>query len=226
MVMRQVQCGVVRSKMVRRLSLLALLGVVTASTSACFVLFGGAAVSTAIVGTDRRSVGKQIEDVEIEHRVNNALDEHFARQSVHIEVSSYDQKVLLTGQVPSEKDRDYAERLAAVQQDVQRVHNELAIGSLAGLNSASDDTLLAGKVKAALLDVPGLDKGVVKTICTDGNIYLMGRVGSNEAELAKRAASHVNGVKRVVAYFEILSDAELETFKPKPAEPHPAPAAQ
>jgi osmotically-inducible protein OsmY len=211
----------------RRLTLLALLGVIAAGTSACVLLFGGAAVSTAIVGTDRRSVGIQIEDVEITHRVNSALEEHFARQSVHIDVSTYNQKVLLAGQVPTEKDRDYAERLAAVQQNVQAVHNELAIGSLAGLNSASDDTLLAGKVKAALLDVPGLDKGVVKTTCTDSNIFLLGRVSSSEAELAKRAASHVNGVKRVVAFFEILTPAEFEEFKPKSAQapaPHAAPA--
>jgi len=202
----------------RHLALLALLGALAAATGGCVLLLGGAAVGTAIVGTDRRSVGIQVEDVEIEHRVNSALEEHFARESVRIDVTSYNQRVLLSGQVPSEKDRDYAERLAAVQQNVQLVHNELAIGSLAGLNSASDDLLLAGKVRAALIDVPGLSKGVVKTVCSDSNIYLLGRVSAAEADLAKRAASHINGVKRVVAYFEILTDAEFEQFKPKPAE--------
>ena len=212
----------------RHLALLALLGALAAATGGCVLLLGGAAVGTAIVGTDRRSVGIQVEDVEIEHRVNSALEEHFARESVRIDVTSYNQRVLLSGQVPSEKDRDYAERLAAVQQNVQLVHNELAIGSLAGLNSASDDLLLAGKVRAALIDVPGLSKGVVKTVCSDSNIYLLGRVSAAEADLAKRAASHINGVKRVVAYFEILTDAELEEYKAKPAETpqaHPAPAA-
>ena len=211
----------------RRLTLVVLLGALAAGTSGCVLLFGGAAVGTAIVGTDRRSVGIQLEDVEITHRVNTALEEHFARESVHIDVYTYNQKVILAGQVPTDKDRDYAERLAAVQQNVQQVHNELAIGSLAGLSSSSDDTLLAGKVRAALLEVSGLAKGVVRTNCTDGNIYLMGRVSAAEADLAKRAASRVSGVKRVVAYFEILSDAEYEEFKPKaadaPASP-PAPA--
>jgi len=208
----------------RHLVLLALLGALAAATSGCVLLFGGAAVGTAIVGTDRRSMGIQVEDVEIEHRVNAALDEHFSRESVHIDVTSYNQKVLLAGQVPTEKDRDYAERLAAVQQNVQLVHNELAIGSLAGLSNGSDDALLAGKVRAALIDVPGLAKGVVKTTCTDGNIFLLGRVSAAEADLAKRAASHINGVKRVVAYFEILTDAEFAEFKPKPADAPSAPA--
>jgi osmotically-inducible protein OsmY len=215
--------GLLRNRLCRA----ALLGLLAAGTGGCVLLFGGAAVGTAIVGTDRRSVGIQLEDVEITHRVNTALEEHFARQSVHIDVYTYDQKVLLAGQVPTDQDRDYAERLAAVQQNVQQVHNELTIGSLAGLSSSSDDTLLAGKVRAALLEVSGLDKGVVRTNCTDGNIYLMGKVSAAEAELAKRAASHVNGVKRVVAYFEILTDAEYEEFKPKPADaPAPAPSAK
>jgi osmotically-inducible protein OsmY len=200
-----------------RLRRAALLALLAASTSGCVLLFGGAAVGTALVGTDRRSVGIQLEDAEIEHRVNSALEEHFARQSVHIDVTSYNQKVLLAGQVPSDQDRDYAERLAAVQQNVQQVHNELAIGSLAGLSSSTDDALLAGKVRAALLEVKGLPTGVIKTTCTDGNIYLLGRVGNAEADLAKRAASRVDGVKKVVALFDLLTDAELEEYLPKPA---------
>jgi osmotically-inducible protein OsmY len=208
-----------------RLRLSALLAVLAASMSGCVLLLGGAALGGAIVVTDRRSTGIQLEDTEIEHRVNKAFDEHFARQSVRIDVTSYNQKVLIAGQVPSDKDRDYAERLAAVQQDVQSVHNELTIGSLAGLSSQTDDALLRGKVASALLDVPGLATGVVKTTCTDGTIYLLGRVSAAEAALAERAASHVNGVKRVVALFELLSDAEMEQYKPKPAAGAQSPAA-
>jgi osmotically-inducible protein OsmY len=201
-----------------RLLLAALLGLLAAGTGGCVLLFGGAAVGTAIVGTDRRSVGIQLEDVEIEHRVNSALEEHFARQSVRIDVTAYNQKVLLAGQVPTDNDRDYAERLSAVQQNVQQVHNELTIGSLAGLSNKTDDAVLAGKVRAALLDVPGLSTGAVKTTCTDGTIFLLGRVGNAEADLAKRAASRISGVKRVVAFFDLLTDAELEEYKPKASE--------
>jgi osmotically-inducible protein OsmY len=209
-----------------RLRLSAAAVLLAAAMNGCILFIPAAAIGGAVVGTDRRSVGIQLEDAEIEHRVNKAFEEHFARQSVRIDVTSYNQKVLLAGQVPSDQDRDYAERLAAVQQNVQSVHNELGIGSLAGLSSQTDDALLAGKVRSALLDVPGLSTGVVKTTCTDGSIYLLGRVSSAEAALAERAASHVNGVKRVVALFDILSDAEMEQYKPKPAPAAAAGSAQ
>jgi len=175
----------------------------------CVVLAGGAALGGAIVATDRRSVGMQIEDTEIEHRVNNAFETHFARESVRIDVTSYGQKVLLAGRVPSESSRAYAEALAAVQQNVHQVTNELGIGTLAGLSSHLDDDLLAGKVRSTLLDVPGLGPGIVKTTCTYGVIYLFGRVTDAEAEAAQRAASHVNGVLRVVALFDIVSESEV-----------------
>lgn len=201
-------------------NLLALLAVVFAC-NACVLFVGGAALGGAMVAADRRSVGMQVEDMEIEHRVNNAFDDRFSRKSVHIDVTSYNQKVLLAGQVPTEKDRSVAEALAGVQTNVRQVYNELTIGSLAGLASPSDDTLLAGKVRAALLDVPGLPAQVVKTTCTNGIVYLFGRVGRDEAELAKTAASRVNGVKRVVALFELLTDAELAQIKRDTAAPAP-----
>jgi osmotically-inducible protein OsmY len=207
-----------------RLRLTMVVVLLATATNGCVLFLGGAALGGAIVATDRRSVGIQVEDTEIEHRVNKALDEHFARQSVHIDVTSYNQRVLLAGQVPTDQDRDYAERLTAVQQDVVQVHNELTIGSLAGLSSQTDDTVLAGKVRAALLDVPGLSTGVVKTTCTDGTIFLFGRVGNAEADLAKRATSHVNGVKRVVAFFDLLTEAELEQYKPSAHAQNPASA--
>jgi osmotically-inducible protein OsmY len=189
----------------------------------CIVAFGGAALGTAIVATDRRSMGIQLEDAQIEHRINSALDEHFARESIHIEVTSYNQKVLLAGQVPQEKDRSDAEALAASSQGVRQVVNELTIGSMSGLAGRTDDTATAGKVRSALLQAPGLPNGAVKVTCTDGTIYLFGRVGAAEAEIAQRAASHVSGVQRVVALFDLLTDAELAQLQHEtqsaPAQP-------
>jgi len=190
----------------------------------CVVAVGGAALGGAIVATDRRSVGMQVEDAQIEHRINSALDGRFSRESVHIEVTSYNQKVLLTGQVPHDKDRIDAEAIAATSENVRMVVNELTIGSLSGLNSQTDDSMLAGKVRSALLDVPGLPTGAVKVTCTDGAVYLLGRVGNSEADIAKRTASHVNGVKRVVALFDLLSDAELAQYQREAPAKAPAPA--
>jgi len=192
------------------------LAAVSCALGGCVVALGGAALGGAIIATDRRSTGMQLEDAQIEYRVNQALDGRFSRESVRIDVTSYNQKVLLAGQVPQDKDRADAEALATASQNVRQVINELTIGSLAGLSATTDDNLLAGKVRAALLDVPGLATGVVKVTCTNGVIYLFGRVSDAESDLAKRATSHVNGVKRVVALFDVRPAAELAA---------PAPAA-
>jgi len=217
---------------VRLLRSLSVVAVCCMTVAGCFVAaagaVGGAAVGGALVATDRRSMGMQLEDAQIEHRINNALDTHFARESVRIDVTSYNRKVLLAGQVPTEKDRSDAEAIAASSENVRQVVNELTLGSLAGLTSTTSDITLAGKVRGALLDAPGLPSGVIKVSCTDGSIYLFGRVSSAEAESAKRAASHVSGVKRVVALFDLLSDTEVAQLPQNSnanAQAQPAPPA-
>ena len=195
-----------------------------ASLQGCILLAGGAALGTAVVATDRRSVGIQYEDAAIERRVNLALDSRFARESVRIDVNSFNQRVLLTGQVPSEGDRAAAESIARQTQGVHLVINELAIGSMAGLSNNTDDYVLAGKVRAELLGAKGIATNTVKVTVSQGVVYLMGRVGSAEAELAKRVASRVNGVRSVVALFELLTDAELQQLLHPQEPPPPAPA--
>lgn len=194
----------------RRVGLQALVAATCLATlGGCIVAAVGAgALGGAVVMTDRRSSGIQLEDKEIEHRVNSALEDHFARTSVRIDVSAYDQDVLLAGQVPSEQDRLDAAALAARAENVRHVSNELEIGSMAGLSSGTDDALLATKVRTALLEEKGMPPGVIVVHCTLGSIYLMGKVSAHEAEVGKAVASHVEGVKRVVALFEILSPEE------------------
>jgi osmotically-inducible protein OsmY len=187
-----------------------------AACSACVAVVGAAAVSGAITVTDRRSFGMQVEDKEIEHRINSAIADRFARQSVRIDVSSYNQKVLLAGTVSTEKDRRDVEAIAASSQNVMHVVDQLAIGSLAGLNGTASDNLLETKVTATFISVRGLDAGAIKVSCTDGSVYLMGRVSEEEADLAERASRRIDGVKRVVALFDILTDAEMAPYRPKP----------
>lgn len=209
-----------RSSAVRfRRAALALAG--AATLQGCVVAaVGGAAVGSVVVMADRRSTGMQLLDAQIEHRVSSALDERFARESVRIDVTSYDQNVVLAGQVPQEKDRTDAEALARAADSVRGVSNELAIGSMAGLSSGADDAVLAGKVKASLLGAKGLAPEIVKTSVTLGTVYLFGRVNAQEAEIAKATASQVSGVKRVVAMFEILSPEEYAKVA-QPVSPPP-----
>lgn len=212
--------GILRGRALsaRRAALRWLALLAACACGSCVLLFGAGAAGGVLVATDRRSAGIQLEDTNIEIRINHALDERFARESVRIDVTSYNERVLLAGQVPTEKDRVDAETIARNSQNVRQVINELTLGSLAGLSSTMDDTLTASKVRAALLGASGLPANVVKTACTDGNVYLFGLVSRNEADIAKRTASQAGGVKRVVAAFEILSDAEMEAYRvPAPA---------
>ncbi len=193
--------------------------------SGCVVAAGGAVLGGAVVATDRRSVGMQIEDAQIEHRISSALDTQFSRESVRIDVTSFDQKVLLAGQVPHEPDRVTAQAIATGSQDVRQVINEITIGTMAGLASRTDDSALVGKVRAAMLSIQDLPAGAVKVSCTDGSIYLFGRVNAHEAEVSKRAASRVNGVKRVIALFDV-SDPVAASARAGDSAPAPAPVAK
>ncbi len=203
-----------RLRAAQRIGLQALIAAACAATlGGCLVAAVGAgAFGGAVVMTDRRSSGIQLEDAQIEHRISSALSDRFTRESVRIDVTSYDQGVQLAGQVPSEQDRLDAAAIAARAENVRHVTNELEIGSLAGLTSDTDDALLATKVRTAMLEEKGMPPGVIAVHCTLGSIYLFGKVDAHEAEVGKAVASHVEGVKRVVALFEILTPEEHAQF--------------
>src|SRR5438105_3358918 len=175
----------------------------------CVLLVGTAAVGGAVVATDRRSVGIQLEDARIESRVNKALLDNIPKGAMNINVTSYNRKVLLAGQVKTAEQRALAEAVASKVENVREVVNELTVGELATLGDRTDDTLLAGKVKTALLTAEGVPAEVVKTTVEQGVVYLLGKVTPSEAEAAAKAASRVGGVRRVVKLFELITDQEV-----------------
>lgn len=179
----------------------------------CVLLVGGAAVGGGFVATDRRSVGIQVEDTAIESRVNKALVNNIPKGAMNVDVTSYDRKVLLAGQVKTAEQRATAEQVASKAEDVREVVNELTVGDLATFGDRTDDTLLAGKVKAAIIGAQGVPPEVVKTTVDQGIVYLMGKVSTSEGDAAAKAASEVSGVRRVVKLFEIISDQEVAAIK-------------
>ena len=206
----------VMAGMRRCAALAALMAAVASAGTAltgCALALGGAALGGALVVTDRRSVGMQIEDDTIERHINRSLDDRFPGGSAYFDVTSYNRKVLLAGQVPSENDRADAVSIASRAENVKQVVDELTVGPVSSLGDRSDDTLLSGKVRKALLDAPGLPTGVVKVDTVAGSVYLFGRVSAAEAGSAARAASQVSGVKRVVKLFELLSESEVAELK-------------
>jgi len=176
-------------------------------------VIGAAAVGTGVVATDRRSVGIQLEDSKIESRVNSALIDTIPKGAMNADVTSYNRKVLLAGEVKTAEQRALAEQVAAKVENVRQVVNELTVGDLATLGDRTDDTILSGKVKATLLEADGVPTGVVKTTVNRGVVYLLGKVTPAEGEAAAKAASRVSGVRRVVKLFDLITDQDVEQIK-------------
>lgn len=187
-----------------------------ASLSACFPVIVGGAVVGSLVATDRRTAGAQLEDEGIELRGASRIRDNLSER-VHVNINSYNRRVLLTGEVPSQQDLQLVEQIVSRVDNVQSVVNELAVLGNASLTQRSSDTLITGRVKAALLDARDLYVNAFKVVTERGTVYLMGRVTQREAERATEIARATPGVQKVVRVFEILSEDELRALLPKPS---------
>nr|WP_315225690.1 BON domain-containing protein [uncultured Albidiferax sp.] len=186
--------------------------VLGSSLSACVPLMvGGAAVGGAFMATDRRTSGAQLEDEGIELRANNRIGQSMG-ESAHVNVTSYNRQVLLTGEVPTAADQQKLQDLVLKVENVRSVVNEVAVLGPSSLSQRSSDTLVTGKVKATLVDAKDVQSNVLKVITERGTVYLMGRVSMREANRATELARSVSGVQRVVRVFDILSDEELKSL--------------
>ena len=177
------------------------------------LMFGGV-LGGAMVASDRRTTGIQLEDEGIEQRAASAMRENFGTKE-HINITSYNRQVLITGEVSSDTIRTQAEQLVGRVQNVRTVVNELAIGPASSLTDRSSDAVLVAKVKAAMIDTEDVFANVYKVVGERGTIYLMGRVTQREAKRATDVVRGVSGVKRVVRVFEYLTEEELRALQPK-----------
>jgi osmotically-inducible protein OsmY len=198
--------------------------------SACAPLIIGGAAVGAMVAVDRRTSGAQVEDEAIELKGATRLREALGDRA-HIDVTSYNRQVLLTGEVPSEQAKHQAEQVVSRVENVKGIVNELAVLPPSTLGQRSSDALITGQVKASLIDEKDLYVGAFKVVTERGAVYLMGRVTQREADKATQIARTIGGVQRVVRIFEVISDEELRriaTTNPNPAPVTtvaPAPAA-
>jgi osmotically-inducible protein OsmY len=205
----------------RRATLAALAAVAAVSAAGCApLLVGGAAAGGAMVAADRRSSGIQFVDQEIELRLIKAFGDAFPSDRAHINVTSYNQRVLLTGEVTTEQGKAEAQAIAQKSENVRAVVNELHVGSPSTLANRNFDTALTAKVLAALLQASDVPSGAIKVVSERAVVYLMGLVTPGEGEAAARAASRVSGVQRVVKNFDYLPEKEAaaEAGKATPAK--------
>ena len=185
-----------------------------ATLSACTPLvLGGAAVGT-LVALDRRTSGTQLEDEGIELRAAARLRDAMGERS-HVNISSYNRQVLLTGEVPTEADKQQAGQIVSRVENVKGIYNELGVMGNSSLTQRSSDTLTTGKVKASLVDDRELSANAFRVITERGTVYLLGRVTQREADRATSIARSVGGVQRVVRLFDIISEEELQRIAPR-----------
>lgn len=206
-----------------RLALTTLAGCcLAAALSACAPLMIGGAAMGSLVAIDRRTSGAQLEDEGIELRAAARLRDAMGER-VHVNITSYNRQVLLTGEVPSEQDKQAAEQLVAKVENVRSVVNDLGVMGASSLTQRSSDALVTGKIKASLVDDKLLQANAFKVVTERGTVYLMGLVTPQEAERATNLARSIGGVQRVVRAFEMISDADLRHIATTPLKTDTAP---
>lgn len=179
------------------------------SLSACAPLIVGGAVMTGVVASDRRTTGTLVEDESIEIKVASAVRKEMGDR-IHLNVTSFNRQVLLSGEVRTAADKERAEKLAQSQENVNSVVNDLAVMPVSSLTQRSKDTVITGQVKAAFVDAKDMQVNAIKVVTERGIVYLMGRVTSREAKRATDIARSIGGVTKVVRVFEEISEQELQ----------------
>ena len=183
----------------------AALAALTAALCGCvpLVVAGGVAVG-ASVATDRRTTGAQVDDEMIEDKTVLTLHERF-KGDFHVNVTSYNGIVLLTGEVPAEAAKADVEQIVRSTPQVRAVQDELVVGPVTDLASRSNDTVITSKVKARFVEANKFQINHVKVVTEHGVVYLMGVVRRSEGDAAGEIASTTAGVQRVVKVFEYIS---------------------
>ncbi|MYN05949.1 BON domain-containing protein [Pseudoduganella aquatica] len=190
--------------------------VLLSSLSACVPLVVGGAVGGTLAASDRRTFGAQTEDKAIAFKVETKLP-NLVGDAGHVNVASFNRRVLLTGEVRDQAMKDNLEREVRAVEGVLSVTNELEIAGPASYTSRSNDALITTKVKASLVDMKDISANSFKVVTERGNVYLMGRVTQREGTIAADVARGVSGVYKVVKVFEYISEDEWKQYQPKPA---------
>lgn len=180
---------------------------ITSQISACAVVAVGGVTAGATVLADRRTPAVQAIDKGIELEAENALAKRFG-DNAHINVTSFNQKVLLTGEVKDADIKNEASSYVKAMKNARSVFNELVIGPNSSFTSRANDSYLESKIKTQMIFTDQLPSNSMAIVAEGSSVYLMGILTQSEAELAKKVATNTNGVKDVYVYFDVISEQE------------------
>ena len=185
-----------------------LFGAVVVPTLQGCITMVAAGVTTGVLATvDRRSVGTQTEDESIEWKASARVSEKLGDKG-HVNFTSFNRKVLITGEVPTGEDKAEAERIVSSVTNVQGVYNELTVGPTSSFTNRSNDSFVTSKVKSRSVDSGKFNPVHVKVVTEAGTAFLLGMVTQPEADSAINVARTTAGVKRVVNLLEIITPAK------------------
>ncbi len=190
-------------KIMFKRSLIVLGTVVLLQGCAAAVVAGTASAVTA--ANDRRTIGSQIDDNNIEIKASIALSEvERLEKFANISAVSVNGIVLLVGQVSNEEMRNEAQRTIEGVSGIRKIHNQIRIGSNTGITTQTHDSWLTSKVKAQLLTAKDISSNNIKVVTENAEVFLMGLVSDSESTQAVNIARNVSGVERVIKVFEYL----------------------
>jgi len=191
--------------------------IATTALSGCAALLVGSAVfGGSLIATDRRSSGTQLDDQSIELKSTTRVREILGDRG-HVNVTSYNRMVLISGEVPTEENKAAVEQAIAKLDNVRSTFNELTAMTASSLSNRSNDALVTSKVKATLVDAGDISANAFKVVTERGTVYLMGKVTEREAERASELTRSISGVQKVVRVLEVISEAELAELEPRNA---------
>jgi osmotically-inducible protein OsmY len=199
----------------RSLAAVALCGVVLTTLQGCVGMAVGTAVVGTLAATDRRTFGAQTEDKAIVVKGETRIP-RVTGDAGHVNLTSFNRKVLLTGEVKDEAMKAAVEREVGAIEGVQGIVNDLEILGPSSFTSRSNDALITGKIKASFVDTRDLYANSIKVVTERGVVYLMGRVTQREGQLAADVTRSVSGVQKVVKVFEYITEDELRSLNRAP----------
>ena len=188
----------------RKTVVIAALGLALLQLQGCVPLLATGAGAGVLMANDRRTSGAYVEDQEIELRIANRVNDTFPSDYVHVNVTSYNRTVLLTGEVPDDATKQKINDIAKGVSNVKNVGNELVIAPPALLSARTNDAYVTAKVKTRFADAHRFPLTAVKVVTENGVVYLLGLVTDQEGADAAQIASTTAGVTKVVKMFEYV----------------------
>lgn len=175
----------------------------------CFPLVASSVAVGVMSAHDRRLTGVQTDDETSEWKAAGNIPEAL-RDKVHVNFTAFNQRVLITGEVPSEEVKALVGEQTLKVERVLTIFNELTVGPISSLNTRSTDAYITSKIKARMVDNKQLSANHIKVVTEAGTAYLMGIVSDREAKAAVAVARTTDGVRKVVNVMEVLPDAEIK----------------